>query len=150
MNPGRTVDLERSMTSVPDGAFPPGVTDTILSPSIMMSAFSIGLSLLPSISFPARMATRCAVWAAASRGMARQNRIAARIRRIGNSSQGGKAYQRRRNSSRLLVLLREPLRRPAKNQSRHRQARELRLTSPAWGREDRQSLIAALQIDTRT
>src|SRR6266403_355615 len=39
--------------------------------------------------------------------MARQNRMAASIRRIGNSSQGGQGYQRRRNSSRSLALLRE-------------------------------------------
>ena len=74
------------MTSTPDGALPPAVTDTILSPSIKINAFSIGFSLFPSISLPARMATRCGVCATATIVMTKLNKTAAVIRRIGISS----------------------------------------------------------------
>src|SRR5579885_2855473 len=54
--PGSTVAFVRSITSTPGGATPPGVTDTILSPSTRISAFATGVSLLPSIRRPALIA----------------------------------------------------------------------------------------------
>src|SRR5215813_9155130 len=60
MKPGRTVDLERSMASTPAGGEPPGVTETMLSPSIKRRTLSRTLSDLPSIRWPARMAMRFA------------------------------------------------------------------------------------------
>src|ERR1700730_7074690 len=51
-----TVAFDRSSVSTPAGALPPAVTEVILSPSITISAFATGVSPLPSISFPARIA----------------------------------------------------------------------------------------------
>src|SRR5271155_553223 len=65
MKPGRTVACERSTTCAPAGGVPPGVTETILPSWTRMSAFAIGWSLLPSINFPARMATCLGDWAKA-------------------------------------------------------------------------------------
>src|SRR5215831_9033791 len=60
MKPGRTVDLERSMASTPAGGEPPGVTETMRSPSIKTRTLSRTWSDLPSIRWPARMAMRFA------------------------------------------------------------------------------------------
>src|SRR6266849_5275737 len=54
--PGSTVAFERSMTCTPAGTVPAVVTETIWSPSIRISALATGVSLLPSIKRPARMA----------------------------------------------------------------------------------------------
>ena len=70
INPGRTVEFERSINSASGGGEPPGVMLAILPSSMRMRALAIGLSLLPSISLPARMAIgffcedgACGFWA---------------------------------------------------------------------------------------
>src|SRR5579862_447336 len=56
MKPGSAAACERSITSAPAGGVPPGVTLTMRSPSTTINALEMGLSLLPSINSPTRIA----------------------------------------------------------------------------------------------
>src|SRR5579862_5541357 len=56
MKPGSAAACERSITSARAGGVPPGVTLTMRSPSTTINALEMGLSLLPSINSPTRMA----------------------------------------------------------------------------------------------
>src|SRR6185369_11660688 len=65
MNPGNTVEPERSMTCAPDGVVKPFSTATILSSRIVIETFCRGAAETPSISVPAWMTVSAlrAFWA---------------------------------------------------------------------------------------
>jgi hypothetical protein len=69
-----------------------------------ISAFSIGLSLFPSINFPARMAKRCGAWAAANIGINRVDKATAANRRMKDSSRGRKPIRDQRIRRHLATI----------------------------------------------
>ena len=72
MRPGRTVACERSMIAADGGIDTFLPTSLILFPSIRITAFSSGLSDLPSISLPHLIAVNC--WEKTAMGQAMTKR----------------------------------------------------------------------------
>src|SRR5207244_1649185 len=83
MRPGRTVFCDRSITSAPGGMASPGPTAVIRSSAIKITALATGAPPRPSISRPARTATRWGGWGGTGGAAPRRTRARAKKERIG-------------------------------------------------------------------